>query len=368
MLNINKPIDQTTIVVAMSGGVDSSTVAAMLCKAGYKVIGITLQLYDHGMTIGKKGACCAGQDIYDAQVVAAKLNIPHYVLDYESRFKGAVIDDFVDSYLRGETPLPCVKCNQSVKFVDLLKVAKNLGADGLATGHYVRRIEGPEGAEMHMGIDTKKDQSYFLFATSKDQLNFLYFPLGDKNKEETRKIAEESGLEIANKPDSQDICFVPDNNYSKLVSKLRPDAAKKGRIIHIDGFDLGSHDGIIGYTIGQRRKIGIAFNEPLYVISLDPESNIVYVGPQSALNSSEFFIKELNWLGTGNGPSNNLEVQVKIRSTRLGVNAKLLPMSDGIVKVILHSDEKAITPGQACVIYDGTRVLGGGWITKMKGE
>lgn len=365
MLNINKPINETTVVVAMSGGVDSSVVAAQLSRYGYKVIGITLQLYDHGMTVGKKGACCAGQDIYDAQMVAAKLNIPHYVLDYESRFREQVIDDFADSYIKGETPLPCVRCNQSVKFVDLLKVAKNLGADALATGHYVRRVEGDNGPELHMGMDPKKDQSYFLFATSKEQLEFLHFPLGALSKDETRAMAEEMGLEVANKPDSQDICFVPDNNYAKLVSKLRPGSTEKGKIMHIDGFELGSHDGIIHYTIGQRRKIGIAFNDPLYVIRLDPESNIVYVGPLSALSSSEFLIKELNWLGAGNGPVNNLEVQVKIRSTKPVVNARLVPMSEGIVKVILHSDEKAITPGQACVIYDGTKVLGGGWITKI---
>lgn len=365
MLNINKPINETTVVVAMSGGVDSSAVAAELSRYGYKVIGITLQLYDHGMTVGKKGACCAGQDIYDAQMVAAKLNIPHYVLDYESRFRSEVIDDFADSYIRGETPLPCVRCNQSVKFVDLLKVAKNLGADALATGHYVRRIDGKNGPELHMGIDPKKDQSYFLFATSKEQLDFLHFPLGGICKDETRKIAQEVGLEVATKPDSQDICFVPDKNYSKLVSKLRPGATKQGKIMHVDGFELGTHEGIINYTIGQRRKIGIAFNEPLYVISLDPELNIVYVGPLSALNSSEFFVKELNWLGDGDGPAYNLEVQVKIRSTKPGVSAKLVPMYDGLVKVVLRSDEKAITPGQACVIYDGTRVLGGGWITKI---
>lgn len=365
MLNLNKPINETTVVVAMSGGVDSSVVAAQLSKYGYKVIGITLQLYDHGMTVGKKGACCAGQDIYDAQMVAAKLNIPHYVLDYESRFRERVIDDFADSYIRGETPLPCVRCNQSVKFVDLLKVAKNLGADALATGHYVRKILGDNGPELHMGIDPKKDQSYFLFATSKEQLEFLHFPLGSISKDKTREIAEEVGLEVAKKPDSQDICFVPDNNYAKLVSKLRPGSTSKGKIMHVDGFELGSHDGIINYTIGQRRKIGVAFNDPLYVISLDPESNIVYVGPLSALGSSEFFIKELNWLGLGEGPVNNLEVQVKIRSTKQGVKAWLVPMSDGVVKVMLHSDEKAITPGQACVIYDGTRVLGGGWITKI---
>lgn len=362
MLNIAKPIDQTTIVVAMSGGVDSSTVAAMLHKAGYKVIGITLQLYDHGMTLQKKGACCAGQDIYDAQMVASKLGIPHYVLDYESRFKNQVIDDFADSYLRGETPLPCVRCNQSVKFVDLLKMAKDLGADGLATGHYIQRIDGANGPELHMGKDPKKDQSYFLFATSKEQLDFLHFPLGSMSKDETRKIAESFDLIVADKPDSQDICFVPDGNYAKLVTKLRPEAATAGKIMHIDGFELGTHNGIINYTIGQRRRIGIAFNEPLYVVRIDPEANIVYVGPDSALSSSEFLIKELNWLGSGNTPTAGLEVTVKIRSTRKAVWATLLPQANGIVKICLRAEEKAITRGQACVIYDNTRVLGGGWI------
>lgn len=362
MLNINKPIDQTTIVVAMSGGVDSSTVAAMLHQVGYKVIGITLQLYDHGMTLEKKGACCAGQDIYDAQMVASKLGIPHYVLDYESRFKNQVIDDFADSYLRGETPLPCVRCNQSVKFVDLLKMAKDLGADGLATGHYIQRIDGPNGPELHMGVDPKKDQSYFLFATSKEQLDFLHFPLGSMSKDKTREMAESFGLIVADKPDSQDICFVPDKNYAKLVTKLRPEAAQSGKIMHIDGYEMGTHNGIINYTVGQRKRIGIAFNEPLYVVRIDPETNIVYVGPDSALNNSEFLIKELNWLGTGDKPTDGLEVQVKIRSTRKGVFATLLNQDDGKVKVRLHVEEKAVARGQACVIYDNTRVLGGGWI------
>ncbi len=362
MLNLTKPIDQTTIVVAMSGGVDSSTVAAMLHEAGYKVIGITLQLYDHGVTLEKKGACCAGQDIYDAQMVAAKLGIPHYVLDYESRFKNQVIDDFADSYLRGETPLPCVRCNQSVKFVDLLKMAKDLGADGLATGHYIQRIDGPNGPELHMGIDPKKDQSYFLFATSKEQLSFLHFPLGGMSKDKTRTMAERFGLIVADKPDSQDICFVPDKNYAKLVTKLRPEAVQGGKIMHIDGYEIGTHKGIINYTIGQRRRIGIAFNEPLYVVRIDPEANIVYVGPDSALNSSEFLIKELNWLGSGEAPEDGLEVKVKIRSTRDSVWATLLKRDDGKVTVRLRAEEKAVARGQACVIYDNTRVLGGGWI------
>ena len=255
MIKVLKPKDQTTIVVAMSGGVDSSTVAAMLCAEGFKVIGITLQLYDHGAVLQKKGACCAGQDIYDAKMVADKLCIPHYILDYESKFKESVIDDFVDSYTRGETPLPCVKCNQSVKFKDLLKMAKDLGADGLATGHYVRKIDGPEGAELHAGIDSGKDQSYFLFATTKEQLDYLHFPLGGFTKQETRDIATKYELLTADKADSQDICFVPNGDYRAIISKAKPEALQKGKIIHVDGFELGEHDGIVNFTIGQRRGL-----------------------------------------------------------------------------------------------------------------
>jgi tRNA-specific 2-thiouridylase len=351
-----------TIVVAMSGGVDSSTVAAMLHEQGHNVIGITLQLYDHGMVLQKKGACCAGQDIYDAKMVASKLGFPHYVLDYESTFKQSVIDDFVDSYTNGETPLPCVRCNQSVKFKDLLKVSKELGADALATGHYVRKLESDHGPELHCGVDKNKDQSYFLFSTTNQQLSYLQFPLGEFSKDETRSLAEKYGLEIANKPDSQDICFVPDGNYRDLIKKIKPDSAKSGKFVHVDGYELGDHEGIVGYTVGQRRGLGIARGEPIYVTKIDPLTNIVYLGPKSALLKSSFILKDVNWLG--NSAPNNLEVKVKIRSSSPGSLARITMQGDQKMKVTLFEQEKAVTPGQACVIYDGSRVLGGGWITR----
>ena len=364
MLPINKPITETTVVVAMSGGVDSSTVAALMNEAGYKVIGITLQLYDHGMTIGKKGACCAGQDIYDAKMVADKLGIPHYVLDYETRFRDSVIDDFADSYIRGETPLPCVRCNQSVKFVDLVKISKDLGADALVTGHYVRRIEGKNGPELHKGIDEKKDQSYFLFSTNKEQLEYIHFPLGSMTKAETRKHAERFGLAVADKPDSQDICFVPEGSYAELVKKLRPNAAISGKIIHVDGYELGTHEGIINYTIGQRKGLGIAFEVPLYVVRIDPDSNTVFVGPYSSLARKNFYIKEINWIGDSNWFKDGLEANVKIRSTQRGSHAIISVFKEDWAIVELLSEDNAVTPGQACVMYDGSRVLGGGWIIR----
>ncbi len=356
--------DAKTIVVAMSGGVDSSTVAAMLCSQGYKVIGITLQLYDYGSVVAKKGACCAGQDIYDAKRVADKLGIPHYILDYESVFKESVIDDFADSYMRGETPLPCVKCNQTVKFKDLLKFAKDLKADGLATGHYVKKVINHGKSEMHRGLDLKKDQSYFLFATTQEQLNYLMFPLGAMSKEETRKAALQYGLEVADKPDSQDICFVPNGDYREIVKKVRPGAVFGGAIMHMDGYKLGEHKGIINYTIGQRRGLGVAATgDPLYVVKIDPENNVVYLGPKEALAKTRFTIKDVNWLGC-NTNLENQEFKVKIRSTTEGVPANIKLLGNDQMEVTLLTQEKAVSPGQACVVYDSSRMMGGGWITR----
>lgn len=362
LINTGKEPKDTKVVVAMSGGVDSSTVAVMLHKAGYQVIGVTLQLYDFGMTVGKKGACCAGQDIYDAKMVAEKFGFAHYVLDYESIFRNEVMEDFADSYLRGETPIPCVKCNQSVKFRDLFKVAKDLGADALATGHYVQRKDVSGHAQMHMAADKTKDQSYFLFATTQEQLDFLHFPLGGLNKEKTRELAREFGIDIANKPDSQDICFVPNGDYASIVEKLRPGAIDDGEIVHIDGRVLGKHDGIINFTIGQRRGVNIGgMKEPIYVVRIEPDTKRVIVGPESALASQNFKIRDVNWLTEM--PSDEIEVAVKIRSTHKPLEAKITA-NGSTAEVVFFNPQKSVTPGQACVIYDGSRVLGGGWITR----
>jgi tRNA-specific 2-thiouridylase len=358
--NIDKPISKIRVVVAMSGGVDSSTVAAMLKDQGYDVIGVTLQLYDLGVTLEKKGACCAGQDIYDAKNVSDMIGIPHYVLNYETIFKQSVMDDFADSYLRGETPIPCVRCNQSVKFRDLFKVAKDLGADALATGHYAIIKHTDEGSSLYKGLDHTKDQSYFLFATTPEQLDYLHFPLGELSKEQTREMARKYNLPVMDKPDSQDICFVPNGSYVSVISKMRPGALDKGEIVHIDGRVLGEHKGIIGYTIGQRRGLGISNADPLYVVGIDAENKRVIVGPEDALYSKAFVIKEVNWLDktriTG-------QFNVRLRSMHKGSMAKVTITGDkGVVE--LSQPEKAITPGQACVIYDGDRVVGGGWVTK----
>jgi len=365
-LGFAKAPAQTRVVVAMSGGVDSSVVAAMLHHEGYEVIGITLQLYDYGASLGKKGACCAGQDIHDARRVADTLGIPHYVLNYESKFKDAVMEDFVDTYLAGATPIPCVRCNQSVKFKDLLATARELGADCMATGHYVQRKLGADGkAQLHRGADHDKDQSYFLFATTQEQLDFLRFPLGAMNKTETRALAERYGLATADKPDSQDICFVPTGGYAKVIEKLRPGASAPGQIMHVDGRVLGAHQGIIHYTVGQRKGLGIGGGEPLFVIRLDAEKKRVIVGPKEALAIHHFSVSELNWLSSETSPEALGEMAVKMRSVQSPVAATLAsaPQAGGHATINLLAPYEGVSPGQACVMYQGERVLGGGWIT-----
>ncbi|MEZ5758065.1 MAG: tRNA 2-thiouridine(34) synthase MnmA [Emcibacteraceae bacterium] len=364
-LGINKAPEDTRVVVAMSGGVDSSVVAAMLKEQGYDVVGITLQLYDHGVAIQKKGACCAGQDIHDARRVSEAIGIPHYVLDYESRFKDSVMEDFADSYIRGETPIPCVRCNQEVKFKDLLLTARDLDADVLATGHYVQRMGDNQKAEMHKAVDDFKDQSYFLFATTQEQLDYLRFPLGGMVKEDVRELAEKYGLKVANKPDSQDICFVPEGGYASVIERLRPGAGEPGEIVHLDGRVLGEHKGIIYYTIGQRRGIGVGGGEPLYVVRLDPDKKQVIVGPKEALEISKVYIKELNWLGDEDIPETGKKIYVKVRSTRPAEPATLFPGSGKDDSYfILDNPEYGVSAGQAAVFYNGQRLLGGGWIVR----
>ena len=367
-LDVSGDPASTRIVVAMSGGVDSSVTAALVKAMGYDTVGITLQLYDHGAAVQKKGACCAGQDIHDARRVAEALDIPHYVLDYESLFRQSVIDDFVESYSRGETPIPCVRCNQSVKFRDLLGTAKDLGAAALATGHYIRRVKGPDGVQLHRGVDPVRDQSYFLFATTDEQLDFLRFPLGGLPKDETRRIAARMGLAVAGKPDSQDICFVPEGRYASVIEKLKPEAAKPGDIVHIDGEVLGQHQGIINYTIGQRRGLGVATGDPLFVVRLDPDQQQVIVGPQEAVMVRDVMVGEVNWLAPALRTGDSRRVMVKLRSTTPPREATVSadPARDGGLIITLDDAEAGVSPGQACVIYDidddGSRVLGGGWI------
>jgi len=362
---------RTLVVAAMSGGVDSTVVAGLLKAAGYGVAGITLQLYDHGETVRRKGACCAGQDIHDARRAAAALDIPHYVLDFESRFKDAVIEEFADAYVRGETPIPCVTCNQTVKFADLLTRAQALGAACLATGHYIRseaRHDGSGARDLKTPEDMGRDQSYFLFQTTQAQADYLRFPLGSFTKDETREMARAMGLSIADKPDSQDICFVPDGNYVSVIERLRPEAGEPGDIVQEDGRVLGRHNGIIHFTIGQRRGIGVAASEPLYVTGLEPASARVIVGPKDALARRVIRLRDVNWLGSKG--SDNPPVQenlfVKIRSTKPAVAARLIAGDSEEVQVVLDEPDFGISPGQACVFYEasgqGARVLGGGYI------
>jgi tRNA-specific 2-thiouridylase len=353
--DLDRPAAEARIVVAMSGGVDSSVVAALAAATGAEVIGVTLQLYDHGEAAKRSGACCAGQDIYDARTVCDRLGIAHYVLDFESRFRSGVIDRFADEYARGRTPVPCSLCNQGVKFTDLIEFARELGADCLATGHYVRRLRGKAGAELHKGADPARDQSYFLYGTTREQLDFLRFPLGDLPKSEVRKWAAEAGLAIAAKPDSQDICFVPDGNYAGLVKTLRPETAAPGEIVDLQGKVLGKHPGVVHFTVGQRRGIEVGGQaEPLYVVRIEPAQRRLVVGPRRALAVEAIRVDEWNWIG-----ETQQDVTVKVRSLAAAVPAT----RDG-EWLRFAAPEYGVAPGQAAVVYDGCRLLGGGWIAE----
>jgi tRNA-specific 2-thiouridylase len=354
-LGLDRPARDARIVVAMSGGVDSSVVAALAARTGAEVIGVTLQLYDHGEAVKRSGSCCAGQDIYDARTVADRLGIAHYVLDYESRFRSSVIEHFADEYARGRTPVPCSLCNQGVKFTDLIEFARELGADCLATGHYVRRILNGSRVELHRGADPRRDQSYFLYGTTRDQLDFLRFPLGDLPKSEVRRIAKEEGLIVAAKPDSQDICFVPDGDYAGLVQKLRPETIAPGEIVDLDGRVLGTHRGVVHFTIGQRRGIEIGGQaEPLYVVRIEPEERRLVVGPRSALAVDAMRVDQLSWIA-----EDQTDVAVKVRSL-----APPVPATREGDWVRFERPEFGVAPGQAAVFYDGSRLLGGGWIAE----
>jgi tRNA-uridine 2-sulfurtransferase len=370
-LGFAKPPAETRVVVAMSGGVDSSVVAAQLAEEGYDVVGVTLQLYDHGAALAKKGACCAGRDIHDARRVAEEMGFPHYVLDYENIFQDAVIDEFADSYLAGATPVPCIRCNERVKFKDLLQTAKDLDADCMATGHYIQRKMGTQGPELHSAADANRDQSYFLFSTKPEQLEYLRFPLGHlASKAETRALAAKYGLPVADKPDSQDICFVPNGNYASVIEKLRPGAAEPGDIVDTDGTVLAQHNGVLHYTIGQRRGLGIGgLADPLYVVKLDVDNRQVIVGPKSMLATRTIAVREINWLGDEPFTSRDeWHVGVRVRSTRPPRDAIIRPISDTEAEVELVVAEEGVSPGQACVFYDNdsSRIFGGGWIWRGK--
>lgn len=369
-LDIEGHPSDTRVVVAMSGGVDSSVTAALLAEAGYDVVGITLQLYDHGAAMHRKGACCAGRDINDARAVAERIGIAHYVLDYESRFKEAVIDRFAESYVAGETPVPCVECNQLIKFRDLLDTAGELGASVLATGHYVASRSLPGGGRaLYRAREAERDQSYFLFGTTRAQLELLRFPLGDRSKAETRELARRFGLPVADKHDSQDICFVPTGHYAQVIERLRPGASGPGEIVDLNGRVLGRHDGIIHFTVGQRRGLGIATGSPLYVVRLDAAARRVVVGPREALRTSRIGLRNVNWIGDGSleqALESRSELFVKVRSTRPPQPAWLRGCSAGAVEIELVGGEDGVSPGQACAFYDAAegqaRVLGGGVI------
>ncbi len=361
----------------MSGGVDSSVAAALLKQAGHDVVGITLQLYDHGSATGRAGSCCAGQDIHDARRVADALEIPHYVLDYETRFRNRVMTAFADSYAAGETPVPCVTCNSQIKFTELLDTARDLGAARLATGHYIQRHDGPAGAQLHRAADTERDQSYFLFNTTKAQLGSLMFPLGGMSKAEVRSLAKSMALPVAEKPDSQDICFVPSGRYADVVAKLNPTAAQPGDLVHVDGRVLGRHDGIINFTVGQRKGLGVAMGEPLFVVRLEPRTRRVIVGAKSDLLTERLVLRDVNWLGdralidemTRDGARDGIALLVRVRSSQPLQPARL-HVEDGTAIVTLANGEFGVAPGQACVFYadasGGARVLGGGWIARTE--
>jgi tRNA-specific 2-thiouridylase len=357
---------RTRVVAAMSGGVDSAVAAALAKRAGYDVVGVTLQLYASDGQPKRKGSCCAGQDIYDAKLAAERIGIAHYTLDYVEKFRASVMEDFAATYARGETPIPCVRCNETVKFRDLLHAAKDMGASALVTGHYIRRVEGAGGPELHRAADASRDQSYFLFATTREQLQFVRFPLGGLPKSETRALAAELGLELAQKPDSQDICFVPNGRYSAVVQKLRPGAIEAGDIVDLSGRVLGRHDGVINFTVGQRKGLGLGHHESLFVVRIDAAKHLVVVGPREALATRRIVLRDLNWLDATPLSASPRAVLARVRSTREPVRAEVRAYDAGI-EVELLAREEGVAPGQACVLYDAVepaRMLGGGWIVK----